>query len=97
LRKLNIGNVFIWRYIHSLKVMNEIILNSDALQHTKHCAKQMGSSQTLHTESAQLGQVARRQWQLGSLKRRDSVKVYFVCLCTLSDVYNAGMFIAIFT
>jgi len=67
------------------------------MKHTKHCGKQMGPAQMLHTESAQLGHVARRQWQLGSLQPRDGVKEYFVCLCTLSDVSNAGIFITIFT
>jgi len=57
----------------------------------------MGSARMLHTESAQLGQVVRKQWQLSSLQPRDGVKEYFVCLCTLSDVSNAGIFITIFT
>jgi hypothetical protein len=57
----------------------------------------MGSAQMLHTESAQLGQVVRRRWQLGSLQSRDGVKEYVVCVCTLSDVSNAGIFITIFT
>ena len=48
----------------------------------------MGSAQMLHTESAQLGQVVRKQWQLGSLHPRDG---------TLSDVSNARIFITIFT
>jgi len=30
----------------------------------------MGPAQMLHTESAQLGQVARRLWELGSLQPR---------------------------
>jgi hypothetical protein len=72
------------KYVKSFHInfLKDYVLNNfkfTCLQHTKRCGKQTGSAQMLHIESAQVGQMAREQWQLGSLQLRDGVKEYFIC------------------